>query len=441
MKRIKEYTWVVAVVGITALLLFQLLLAGRLYEFDKNRFQEKVEEVIKQAIPQLNINLGLSRNGEKNFISFDLKRNKLTIVTPEKRCEYNFSEGKSEKEIFERVYYDASEIRWSASMLDTLVQHMMEDSYHSTPLKIIIRDSLGNVIDTAGSLQKVPAGVFHFAALPLGYVTGRTLEAYYYFPFFNFLCHESDRMLMTATLFILLVLSICFLIRTIRVERKMAVAREEFMHIVVHNLKSPVNFVLRMSYEIRNRAAQPYTDEQEKLYEELKTKLNTMGEGIQRLLTNSVGVYGLHLEKCKLDLKQEIKKIVVQYERLSGKTIGMKCDLPECCLWADPVHLSGAVANLVENAVKYTGTEGKIDVICTTDTQYVRIAVKDNGPGIPAREMSRIFKKYYRVNSKGQKGFGLGLNYVKKVVLAHGGSVEVSCKDGCEFTIILPWIR
>ncbi|MDE5639489.1 MAG: hypothetical protein K2I47_06835, partial [Odoribacter sp.] len=134
----------------------------------------------------------------------------------------------------------------------------MNEYYYTVPLKIVIRDSLGKSIDEAGNLKSAWGEKPCFGPVPLGYVTGRTLEAYYYFPFINFLYHESDRMVMTGALFVLLVFFICFLIRTIRVERKMANAREEFMHIVVHNLQSPVDFVRRVAYEIRNRSQYPY---------------------------------------------------------------------------------------------------------------------------------------------------------------------------------------
>lgn len=438
MKRRKEFTWIIAIVGISALFLFQLIFIGRLYQLDRDRFEEKVLEEISQGIPRLNMNFGLANSRDKNLISFDLENHRLTIHVKGKKYVYFLGKEKTEKEIFERVYYDASNTRWSAAALDSLVKNHALGSYHSVPLRIVIRDSLGNSLDEAGSLQDIPARVCRFGPEPLGYVTGRTLEAYYYFPFIDFLYHESDRIVMTAALFILLVFFICFLIRTVRVERKITNSREEFMHIVVHNLQSPVDFVRRMSYEIKARSANSYTDEQERLYCELKGRLDTMGDGIRRLLTNSVGVYGMHLEKSRIDLKETIGHIVTQYRMISGKQIRLECDLPELVLIADPVHLSGAIANLVENAVKYTDQEGCIKVGCKGEGEYIRIIVKDDGPGIPEKELNRIFRKYYRV-SRGQKGFGLGLNYVWRVVSAHKGKIDVKSKEGCEFTIVLPW--
>ncbi|MDE5638446.1 MAG: HAMP domain-containing histidine kinase, partial [Odoribacter sp.] len=182
----------------------------------------------------------------------------------------------------------------------------------------------------------------------------------------------------------------------------------------------------------------PYSERQEALYNELKERLDMMGGGIRRLLTHSVGLYGMHLEKSGVNLREMIERVVLQYRMISGKKIDMECDLDEICLYADPVHLSEAIANLVENAVKYTGENARIRVKCGVKGKYVYIVVADNGPGIPEKEMHRIFRKYYRASGS-QKGFGLGLNYVWKVVAAHNGKIEVKNKSGCEFTIILPW--
>ncbi|WP_251620720.1 sensor histidine kinase [Odoribacter lunatus] len=438
MKKRKEYTWIIAIVGIVGVLCFQLVLLEGLYQSEKERFEEKILEDIKQGIPKLNVNLGFIYTKSRNLISFESETRRLTILVEDKKYCYSLEEGITEKEIFERVYYDASNTKWKASHLGTLIQDSLRELYHAVPLKIIIRDSVGNSIDESGNLSVAKCKEISFGPVPLGYVTGRTLEAYYYFPFINFLYHEFDRILMTAVLFLLLVFFIGFLIHAVRVERENANAREEFMHIVLHNLQSPVDFVRRMSYEIKNRSVSEYTEEQEKLYTELKRRLDTMGQGIRRLLTHSVGVYGIHLEKSEINFPEMIVGIIRQYKSLSGKQIDMECDSSVSGFKADSVHLSGAIANLVENAVKYTAEECRIKITCRLHGKDIRITVADNGRGIPKKELRRIFRKYYQ-GTGAQKGFGLGLHYVWKVVKAHKGKMEVKSENGCEFIMVLPW--
>jgi two-component system phosphate regulon sensor histidine kinase PhoR len=96
-------------------------------------------------------------------------------------------------------------------------------------------------------------------------------------------------------------------------------------------------------------------------------------------------------------------------------------------------YLERAVANLVENAVKYTPERGRIAVSVTEQGPYVVVEVSDNGIGIPADDIPRIFERFYRVDrsrSRDMGGTGLGLSIVKHVAQAHRGLVEVSSAPG-----------
>ena len=99
--------------------------------------------------------------------------------------------------------------------------------------------------------------------------------------------------------------------------------------------------------------------------------------------------------------------------------------------------------NLLDNAVKYSNGQRRIDVIVSADATAVRVAVRDRGIGIPAAEQKKIFDKFYRVGSglvHDVKGSGLGLAIVSHVVKAHGGRVDVTSApgEGSTFTIVLP---
>ena len=101
--------------------------------------------------------------------------------------------------------------------------------------------------------------------------------------------------------------------------------------------------------------------------------------------------------------------------------------------------------NLVENSVKYSGSSVKIAINCSIDNGKLKIVVADNGNGMSQGSIKYIFDKYYR-ESNGDlynvKGVGLGLYYVKMVVTAHGGTINVESryKKGTTFTIKIPII-
>ena len=111
--------------------------------------------------------------------------------------------------------------------------------------------------------------------------------------------------------------------------------------------------------------------------------------------------------------------------------------------FADRFHLSHALDNLVDNALKYSGEEVHIRISAGRDGGRVVLRVADDGVGIPRAAQAHIFDKFYRVPTgdiHNVKGFGLGLYYVGLIAAKHGGSVAVESTEGrgTTFTLILP---
>jgi len=99
---------------------------------------------------------------------------------------------------------------------------------------------------------------------------------------------------------------------------------------------------------------------------------------------------------------------------------------PGVSVWADPTRLRQILANLVDNAVKYTPQGGKVRLEAETRGNRARITVRDTGPGIPPGEQEKIWQRLYRGDhSRSQRGLGLGLSVVKALVEAHGGTVTI----------------
>jgi len=111
--------------------------------------------------------------------------------------------------------------------------------------------------------------------------------------------------------------------------------------------------------------------------------------------------------------------------------------------WADRRALEQILGNLLDNAAKYTEPGGRIEVRVLEEGSRVRIEVEDDGLGIPAEDLPRIFERFYRVDkarSRDLGGTGLGLSIVKHLVQAQGGEVSVRSElgRGTTFTVLLP---
>ena len=109
---------------------------------------------------------------------------------------------------------------------------------------------------------------------------------------------------------------------------------------------------------------------------------------------------------------------------------------------ADRSHLYNILNNIVENAVKYSGSSVEINVTATENNRIVELQINDTGNGISSSDLKHIFRRFYRGKASAgeQPGMGLGLAYVKLLIDAHGGdiSVESSVGEGSCFTIRLP---
>jgi two-component system phosphate regulon sensor histidine kinase PhoR len=109
----------------------------------------------------------------------------------------------------------------------------------------------------------------------------------------------------------------------------------------------------------------------------------------------------------------------------------------------DKFHLSNIFKNILENAVKYNEAKPKLEISTVNKNSSILISFKDNGIGISKEHQAKIFETFYRVptgNIHNVKGNGIGLSYVKKMVTAHNGKIELISKVnfGSTFTITLP---
>ena len=151
----------------------------------------------------------------------------------------------------------------------------------------------------------------------------------------------------------------------------------------------------------------------------------------------------MKLDITSINLPALVGNVIELYQIVAeDKNISLIANLPaNLTLQADRNRIQQALANLIDNAIKYTAADGKVEIAAAQKDGQIIISVKDTGMGISAEELPRIWDRLYRGDkSRNEKGLGLGLSLVKAVVQAHRGSVEVSSESekGSTFTILLP---
>jgi two-component system, sensor histidine kinase and response regulator len=152
---------------------------------------------------------------------------------------------------------------------------------------------------------------------------------------------------------------------------------------------------------------------------------------------------GLKLEPCELD--KLIQNIFAQSLEVAGKpAINTSLDIDELPpLMLDRNKITFAVKQIIDNAYKFSGKEGKVNVSLKNSNGEYRITVEDEGSGIAREDLPKIFEKFYQVDAcnTGQiRGFGLGLYYAKEFVRLHNGSISIESEPGkgTRFVITLP---
>ena len=152
----------------------------------------------------------------------------------------------------------------------------------------------------------------------------------------------------------------------------------------------------------------------------------------------------MKLQREPVDLCQLAREVVELYQYVAEeKKIAVRTDLPTSpvVVSVDRTRMRQALANLLDNAIKYTPDTGQVTITVQTEGDQALIKFKDTGIGIPADEQDKIWSRLYRGDkSRSQRGLGLGLSLVKAVVEAHGGSVQVFSQpdQGSVFTVKLP---
>ncbi|HRO44444.1 HAMP domain-containing sensor histidine kinase [Agriterribacter sp.] len=222
--------------------------------------------------------------------------------------------------------------------------------------------------------------------------------------------------------------------------------QKDFVNNFTHEFKTPLS-VMKIASEVLSQpgiAKQP--ERMEKYTTIITHETEHLQNQVERLLKMAVSEqHVLRVEMEPIPVKALIEQAISKLQPLveaRGAKIEIKIEADEVAVTADKTHLELAIVNLIENGIKYSGTPliiieaGK----CGTDNF---ISVKDNGVGIDKRFFKHIFKKFYRVPTgdvHNVKGFGLGLNFVKKIVDAHNGKIVVNSVPGIgtEFKIILP---
>ena len=227
--------------------------------------------------------------------------------------------------------------------------------------------------------------------------------------------------------------------------RRLETVRSDFVANVSHELKTPLTSIKGFVETLLDGAL----DDKENNRNFLKI-IHDHAERLDSLVNDLLSLSHLEskeimLKKTDFNLRQQVEDVISGFRsQVKKKNIEIKNELPAgISVTADKDRLEQVVTNLLDNAIKFNKEKGFVRIYGEETNGKVKITVEDSGIGIPEKDISRIFERFYRADkarSRELGGTGLGLSIVKHIVELHSGSVGVESTEGLcsKFWFILP---
>jgi len=222
-----------------------------------------------------------------------------------------------------------------------------------------------------------------------------------------------------------------------------------FVSTVSHELRTPMTSIQGFIQTLLEDPEEEYYDRA--MRREFYTIINSECERLKRLINDLLNVsriergVALEMNFQSMSLAELVDKVIKIQSGYTNKHIlktEIQPGLPN--IVADPDKIDQVLTNLVNNAIKYSPDGGTITIKVTYDSQFVQVAVSDQGLGIPKDQIGKVFQKFQRVDSNDRRsipGTGIGLFLVKDFVERHGGKIWVESEygKGSTFTFSLPF--
>lgn len=251
----------------------------------------------------------------------------------------------------------------------------------------------------------------------------------------------------SSAVLLIVVLFFVYTLLAILKQKRLSEIQKDFINNMTHEFKTPIATIAISSEVLKNPGISKEPDRLLKYATVIENESNRLKQQVERVLQMAqLDEKKIELHTERFDVNDLLKEAVQNCAlALSGNrgNIELKLNGAQHTIVGDKLHLTNVINNLIDNAVKYNSNEPQIVVRTYNKKNMFCIEVEDNGMGIAPENHNKIFERFYRVptgNVHNVKGFGLGLNYVKLIVKAHKGSINLDSTlgKGTIFKIFLP---
>ena len=444
MKGIKDLRWIV-LIAVAAVAELQYVWLSNSYRLARESLRMRANEVFRDASLEEMFHrmesYKMERFGRRDT-TFSLK---FEVDTT-----YSEVGGSNIHTAMQDYIYTEIHLDVSLHALDSIYAHLLDSVGIRAEVASCIVDSTGRVLRASEGKGLRPGGILKTDPLMLDFEEARFVQGVITNPYWVIARQMILVLVATVLIIVVLVGCIAWQMRIILRQDKTAKIREDFSYAMIHDMKTPLSSIVMGTRILETGRLDDQPEKRAKYFRILREE----GEHLISLTNKVLTLAKLENNQLKLTrtecvLRPMLEDLAEKYRAKSEKPIRYVWHLDAETVYADEEFLREALSNLIDNAVKYSGEEVTIAFASQKHPDgSVSVSVRDDGWGIPLKDQAKIFEKYERASAAsrsrkgGPSGFGLGLNYVLRIVEAHGGTVKLESIEGeySEFTLVLPYL-
>ena len=332
-------------------------------------------------------------------------------------------------------------VPFSLSRVDSIYSADLHSRNIHVQYRLNYMDSLGNSIESRGA--NINKG-FNTAIIPV--VNGTKVGAIVKISPPVILQNMLRILIVSILIFFFIIACLVYEVKIFLTQNYLSQLRGNLVNTLNHDMKTPLATIHSVLAQLNNGSLDAVPEMKSKFITvAMEQTINLQSITDQMLIVAYAGQKQLDLNKQEVDLPQMIHSLIDKFIVRKEKEIEFseKYHLKDNSVYVDSFYMKNAISNLIDNAVKYSGNTVKIDIECIEVDNQIYIHIKDNGLGISEKDQEKIFDPFERgaeIKRKRISGFGLGLNYVKYVIEAHGGKISLVSEEGVgsEFIIMIP---
>ena len=343
--------------------------------------------------------------------------------------------------MFTTNIFDDITRRLSPESLDTLILNRLKRNKVDTLFNFRVKDQDAKVVDFGSEpsnyLFNMEEPEFRYKLYPSDVVS---TQYFVELDFPNKRAYMFRQMLGTLIAALLLVLIVMFAfyfaVSTIFKQKKVSDIKNDFISNMTHELKTPISTISLACEAISDPDIKKDPAVLGSFVKMISSENKRLGNLVEKVLQTSLLEKGkLNLQRTTYSINDVVKDVVksfeIQFQQRAGE---LQLNRLDDVNWSvDKLHFSNVLFNLMDNALKYSTDNPITKVELVKEIDGFSVIISDNGIGIKKEDQKRIFDKLYRVSTgdvHNVKGFGLGLDYVNRVIKMHGGKIHVKSEMG-----------